>query len=160
MDIITISKSSALTASKTTNLNNSDLCTIAMNNVLFNDDDKINLYVTMRAQGASSTITGAQEQGGCGTAVEEFNPGFYPFATAGSQCAALVQSLDWANDNLVNDYEYIRLGSSTSTTGYLVSGTLTSTKTEFNDPFDETAGIGFIKGACWSAAHSIGLNPF
>jgi hypothetical protein len=155
MKIVSITKTSIYNGSaRTTSLNTADMATIAMNNVLFNDDDKVNIYLSTICQGASSVITSASEQGGTGQGEPEVNPQFFPYATEGAQCAAVVTTLDWANNNLEADYEYIRCS-----TGYLVSGTLTSTETEFNNPFD-TAGGQFIAGGCWGQVHQIGLQPF
>ena len=137
-------------------MNVADMCTIAKNNVLFNDSTHLNLYITAECQGVSTYISGATSMGGSGLAVSEINPGFYPYATAGSECAAVVKSLDWANNNLAENYEFI-----TGTGGYLVSGTLTSSKTDFNDPFEiSTANPHFVGGGCWASDHVVGNNPF
>ncbi len=153
MKIISVARTGFVSTSRTTNLSTGDIATIAGNNVLFNDDDKLNVYLDMVVQGSTSFINGATEKGGTGIGEPEVNLGFYPYATKGAQCAALTTTLDWANDNLAKDYEYIVV-----TNGFLVSGTLTTTRTDFNNPFDTAKGV--VKGCCWPDAHRIGVQPF
>lgn len=155
MKICKVAKSTMYTASsRSTNLNNSDLATIAMNNVLFEGSNVV-LYLNSTVQGVSTIITSATELGGTGLPESEINAGFYPYATAGAECAAVVTSLDWANKNLASDYEYIVIASG----AYLVSGTLVSSESEFNDPFEATID-GFVSGGCWASTHAIGVQPF
>jgi len=162
MKIVSIAKSAFYsTGTSRSSLNNADMCTIAKSNVLFNDLDRLNLYVAEQCQGVSSVMTGATELGGTGVAEVEINPGFYPYATAGSECAAVVTSLDWANNNLGEDYEFISNASTGTASAFLVSGTLTSSKTDFNDPFEVGSdNPGFVQGVCWASQHVIGNNPF
>lgn len=153
MKIVKVTKASMYTsASRTTALNTADMATLAKNNILFEGSNLV-LYLNGTVQGASTFITSATELGGTGIPESEINAGFYPYATAGAECAAVVTSLDWANKNLAEDYEYVKL-----TGAYFVSGTLVSSESEFNDPF--ATGADFVGGGCWASTHAIGVQPF
>lgn len=92
-------------------------------------------------------------------------PAFYPVATKGAECAAIVSTLSWADRNLNEGYEYVYLlySATANAERYFVSGVLNSSQTLANDPFDPTkGGAGVIAGqaACWKSTYSQGVNPF
>lgn len=92
---------------------------------------------------------------GNNSAIVEVKPKYFPVATKGAECGALVSSLDWADVNLI-DYEYIQLG----TSDFFVTGVLNSSQTQANDPFDSNDSPGIKSGCCWNGGYSEGLNPF
>lgn len=95
--------------------------------------------------------------GGSSQPIQTVTPAYFPYATAGSECAAIVSTLDWADNNLAEGYEWLQLNNGAGTEAYFVSGVLTSSETQFNDPF---AAAGFTKGCCWAGDYKIGVNPF
>ena len=118
--------------------------------------DKLILYVTKAPQGLKNFGTLA---GGTSNPIKQVQPAFYPFATQGAECAAVVKSLDWADANLEQGYEWIQVNDST-TKNYFVSGILNSSETDFNNPFETGAALPFLNGTCWEGSYSIGNNPF
>ena len=78
----------------------------------------------------------------------------------GSECGAVCDSLNWADDNLFAGYEYMLIERTSATDAlYFVSGILNSSQTLSNDPFT-VAVKSFQFGACWNAEYAVGLNPF
>lgn len=150
MDIRRIANSSLSNASAS-----GDLFTMAKAHWVL-DSTSSYLYMDYIAQNASATFTGAVA---AGTSVPAKNcqPDYYPVATKGAECGALVSSLSWADSNLEEGYEWILLG----TNKYFVSGVLNSSQTLANDPFDSTkGGVGVIAPACWDSQFMVGVNPF
>jgi len=92
---------------------------------------------------------------GNNSAVVEVKPKYFPVATKGAECAALVSTLDWADVNLT-DYEYLQL----SATSYFVTGVLNSSQTQANDPFNSSDSPGVTSACCWNGGYVEGLNPF
>lgn len=122
-----------------------DLFTIAVNTLEVNGSDSYALYAKIVA---NSTRILTTEIAGDNRGVIEVTPEFYPYATAGAECAAFVTDLSWADNNL-NNYEYVKTDNGGTTSGWLVFGVLNSTKTEFNDPFASNL---VQNAACWNAA--------
>lgn len=125
---------------------NGDLFTIAVNTMEVNGADSFALYVSVQANDTRILTSGA-ELGGDNAGIVTVTPEFYPYATDGSECAAFVSDLSWADNNL-HSYEYVVTDDGVATNGYLVFGVLNSSKTQFNDPF---SGTGFVKGCCWNS---------
>lgn len=92
---------------------------------------------------------------GNNSATVEVKPKYFPVATKGAECGALVSTLDWADVNL-SDYEYIQLGA----TSFFVTGVLNSSQTQANDPFDASDSPGIVSACCWNGGYAEGLNPF
>ena len=119
-------------------------------------------YISLRDADADLTSEGLLN-GGNNTPVLSVSPKYYPVATKGSECAALVSSLNWADLNLVS-YEYMLLSKTQAGAEvYLVTGVLNSSQTQANDPFGsqgESQGLVSGKGCCWSGTYTEGLNPF
>ena len=113
------------------------------------------IYTIYQSLQASGGIKNGVQIAGDNDPVVDVTPKFFPVATAGAECAALVSSLNWADNNL-GTYEYIKLGSSS----YFVTGVLNSSQTQANDPFNSTDSPGFVSGSCWAADYAPGLNPF
>jgi len=95
---------------------------------------------------------------------ENVQPSFYPVATRGAECGAIVTSLNWADKNLAKGYEFVILVFTQGRASkYFVSGVLNSTQTDANDPFG-TEGVsqGLVsgQGACWAGLYSPGQNPY
>ena len=131
-----------------------DFFTIAVNKMEVQGSDTFTLYVDIEAEGVTSLVTGSLIAGD-NEGVKSITPEFFPYATEGAECAAFVTSLTWADNNL-HEYEYVKTDDGTNV-GYLVFGELSSTKTDFNDPFDATAAgtrLGFVSAACWDASAS------
>lgn len=80
-------------------------------------------------------------------AVPQVTPDFFPYATAGAECAAIVTGLTWAEQNL-SAFEFILVDKVKG--DYFVTGILNSSKTEFNDPFAATA---LAAATCWSGGY-------
>lgn len=135
---------------------NADLYTIAVNKLECTGLDSFLLYVTQQDPNATllTSVVGGDNQ-----PIAQVTPEFFPFATAGAECAAVVTSLDWADQNL-NDYEYIKGDAGAAGGRYIVFGTLNSTATEFNDPFEAPTSPddavrqtnGFVSGCCWKGS--------
>lgn len=115
-------------------------------------------YVSLTGEG--QTIMTGDLVAGTSTATQNVAPAYFPVATFGSECGAVVSDLAWADQNLNKGYEYI-VSSVGQTTRYFVSGVLNSSQTLSNDPFGTAGtGQGFINGACWSSSYAQGVNPF
>lgn len=137
---------------------------IAVNQIIVADyknaSAKHNVYVNQQDSPVGGTLAG-----GTSAPITNVHPAYFPVATKGAECAALVTNLSWADSNLYAGYEYFIL-SDTGTGAarrvtYFVSGILNSTQTEANDPFGtQGAAIGFQSGCCWSGDYTVGLNPF
>ena len=105
--------------------------------------------------GADIASRGGVLVAGNNEAVVEVKPQFFPVATKGAECAALVTSLNWAESNL-ESYEFIAVATQGGTQ-YFVTGVLNSPQTQANDPFAKSEVQG---AACWNAGFLPGLNPF
>jgi hypothetical protein len=87
-------------------------------------------------------------------------PKYYPTATKGAECSAMVDNLSWADKNLTN-YEYVLLSTAQGKITYFVTGILNSSQTLANDPFGSQGTTdGFLSGTCWNGQYTEGLNPF
>lgn len=138
---------------------NDDLYCIAKNQVIplgngTGTTDFAILYVNVKPDGLTQSI--GVKIGGTSSPTQSVTPSYFPFATEGAECAAIVSSLSWSDNNLAAGYEYIQLNVGASI-AYFVSGILTSSETDFNDPF---TAAGFTQGCCWEGSYSVGLNPF
>lgn len=148
-----------------TNSTNDDLFAVAKNNAIplgtgTSTADKMLVYLTVEPKVISAAALGTVI-GGCSNPNTSVQPAYYPFATLGSECAAIVTSLDWADNNLATGYEYLQVYNVNTAYKYFVSGVLTSSKTDFNDPFDAVkSGTQFTKGCCWNGDFMVGINPF
>lgn len=92
--------------------------------------------------------------GGTSVPAQVVQPAYYPKAVKGSECAAQVLTLDWANENLEAGYQWLKTNG-----GYFVSGVLNSTQTDANDPFS-SADIVPGNVACWKEPYGVTYNPF
>lgn len=138
---------------------NDDLYTIAKNSLIplgngSGSTDAAILYVNVKPEGLTQSV--GTKIGGTSSPVKSVTPSYFPYATEGSECAAVVSTLSWADNNLAQGYEWVQVNVGASI-AYFVSGILTSSETEFNDPF---AAAGFTQGCCWEGSFSVGLNPF
>lgn len=113
-------------------------------------------YATQQAEG--QTIQTASEiLAGNSLPVVQRAPSYYPVATQGAECGAIVTTLGWADSNLVKGYEFANL----ATGVFFVSGVLNSSQTLSNDPFNPAlGGVGFTAGSCWSGTYLSQMNPF
>lgn len=138
---------------------NDELFAVAVNNVIplgaGAASDKMLCYLSI-VPGKLKTGLGSIV-GGTSVPVTKVQPSYFPFATEGAECAAIVSNTDWADDNLQAGYEYLQLNNDNATPRYFVSGVLNSSETQFNDPFADT---NVIKAVCWEGAFKIGVNPF
>jgi len=107
------------------------------------------------SDGAYTNATGIAVVGGTNAPVVDVKPQYFPVATKGSECAALVSTLSWADSNLTN-YDFLQLDAST----YFVTGVLNSSQTQANDPFNSTDAPGILSGCCWLSDYKSGVNPF
>lgn len=98
--------------------------------------------------------------GGTSDPVQNVQPSYFPVATKGAECAAVVTNKSWADNNLMKGYEWLLLQTASGTTKYLVSGILNSSQTQANDPFDSTDSPGVDSACCWDGDYTVGLNPF
>lgn len=128
--------------------------------------DRHVVYINQYASGSPLFNTLLAENFGGTQDTESVDfPSFYPVATKGAECAAVVSSLTWANKNLVTGFEfmYCVYSATSANNRYFVSGILNSSQTLSNDPFG-TQGVadGLISGlaACWSSGYEQGVNPF
>lgn len=138
---------------------NDDLYTIAKNSAIPLGSGSVStdaaiVYVNVKPDNMTQVI--GSKIGGTSSPVKSVTPSYFPFATEGAECAALVTTLSWADNNLASGYEWLQLNVGASIK-YFVSGILTSSETEFNDPFSAT---GFSQGCCWEGAYAVGINPF
>lgn len=93
------------------------------------------------------TVTLALPQAaGTSDPAENMNPSFFPVATEGSECAAIVNNKRWADVNLEAGYEWALVPTSGNVAQYFVSGVLNSSQTEANDPFAQSE---IVSAACW-----------
>ena len=141
---------------------NDDLFVLAKNSAIPQGSgaattDKMVVYVNIEPKTISAQAIGSKI-GGTSSPNQSVQPAYFPFATLGAECAAIVSSLNWADNNLATGYEYLQLYTASGTFKYFVSGVLTSSQTDFNDPFE--VANGFVKGACWAGSYSVGVNPF
>lgn len=143
--------------------NSADIYAVAVNSAIPQQIDGkggLLLYASVLPEGITTGMF--EEVAGTSAAVLSVSPQYYPFATDGAECGAVVENLSWANDNLETGYEYIQLvkadASKSITSVYFVSGILNSSKTDFNDPFDSDKGVVFA--ANWAGEYAVGLNPF
>jgi hypothetical protein len=128
--------------------------------------DKHAVYINQYASG-SSLFNTLLTEAPAGTQEEESVdfPGYFPVATKGSECAAVVSSLTWANKNLFPGYEFIWLlfSATPASNRYFVSGVLNSSQTQANDPFGtqgQADGLLAGQAACWASGYTDGLNPW
>ena len=108
----------------------------------------------------SDGAVGGDLVGGTSSPITNVHPAYFPVATKGAECAAVVTDLSWADNNLFAGYEYFTLNVKSGTTQYFVSGILNSSQTEANDPFNASDAPGIVKAANWSGDYSVGLQPF
>lgn len=94
-------------------------------------------YVTESVEG-NTIIASGTLYGGTSEPIDNINPSFFPVATKGAECAAIVSDLAWADSNLIEGYEFFECTSTSGTPRFFVSGTLNSSQTLANDPFDDT----------------------
>ena len=139
--------------------NSADLYTASKAKWILTSTTKANVYLDERATG--DTKFSASAVAGTSVPATEVQPEFFPVATKGSECGALVSSLTWADKNLEGGYEYVRLGTINAKNLIFVSGVLNSTQTLSNDPFGtQGQADGFVDGACWAGAYMPGQNPY
>lgn len=98
--------------------------------------------------------------GGTSAPVTNVHPAYFPVATKGSECAATVTNLSWADNNLYAGYEWFAVNTASGTTTYFVSGILNSSQTQANDPFDPADAPGVVSACCWNGDYTVGLQPF
>lgn len=119
-------------------------------------------YISLKDNEANLATYGLTV-GGNNTPVLSVQPKFYPVATRGAECSALVTSLNWADLNLSN-YEYMLVSLTQGGDAiYFVTGVLNSSQTQANDPFGtegEAQGLVSGNGCCWAGTYTEGLNPF
>ena len=138
---------------------NDDLYTISKNSVIplgngASSTDAAIVYINIKPTGMTQSI--GSKIGGTSTPLQSVTPSYFPYATEGSECAALVTSLSWADNNLAQGYEWLQLNVGASIV-YFVSGVLTSSETDFNDPFAATE---VNNACCWEGSYQAGNNPF
>lgn len=111
-------------------------------------------YVSLTGEG--NTILTGDLLAGTSTATQNVAPAYFPVATFGAECGAVVNDLSWADQNLNKGYEYIvtSIGQATS---FFVSGVLNSTQTLSNDPFAQSQ---VTSASCWTSSYAQGVNPF
>lgn len=131
-----------------------DLYTIANGAILIDDRPQsasISGSFNVKAQG--STILGVV-LGGDSNPVVEVQPSYYPKAIMGAECAAVVTSLSWADQNLNDGYQFFP-----TARGYFVAGVLNSSQTDANDPF-ASAEIVASQVSCWKENYSRTFNLY
>lgn len=124
-------------------LSAADLYTVANGNVLLSERPQtaaISGGFEVKAQG--ETILGTV-RGGDSKPVVEVQPSYYPKAILGAECAAVVSSLTWADQNLNDGYQYFP-----TARGFFVAGVLNSTQTDANDPFASSLIVA-NQASCW-----------
>lgn len=135
-------------------MTSSDLYTIANGAILLDDRPNsaaISGTFATKAQGA--TILGTL-LGGDSNPVIEVQPSYYPKAIMGAECAAVVSSLSWADENLNDGYQFFP-----TARGFFVSGVLNSSQTDANDPFAATEIVA-NQVSCWKEAYSRTFNLY
>lgn len=136
---------------------------VAVNNIILPEPKKFSLYVNQQDGATDGALVG-----GTSSPIVNVHPAYFPVATKGAECAAIVTTLAWADANLFAGYEYFILEDKRDGTGkgavaYFVSGILNSSQTQANDPFDPSkGGTGIVagEGCCWAGDYTVGLNPF
>lgn len=132
------------------------------------DDLQFTVYVEQAANGVFGTVgttaSGDYTHKGASNSipVTSVAPSYFPVATAGSECAAVVKSLSWADSNLLTGYDYILYNPKTTAANqrYFVTGILNSSQTQANDPFSSTTYPDVVKACCWAGNFVSGVNPF
>lgn len=157
MEIYFLAVKTALPRSST--INAGDLYQLATANMIPSSKTSATVYLTQRVSG-STLFASNSEFGGNSQPAVGVSPTYFPFATAGSECAALVKSISWAHNNLELGFEYIQTDDTSGNTCFFVTGVLTSSETEFNNPFDTAASKDVIIASCWASSFAPGLNPF
>lgn len=146
--LVNVSAITALSAADLYTLANANL------NVTANPDTSaISGAFSVAASGQTVVDPRLGLYGGDSYPIVEVQPSYYPKAIKGSECAALVQSLSWADENLETGYQFIKCG----TADFFVSGVLNSTQTQANDPFTKPD---IISVACWQEAYSRTFQVF
>jgi hypothetical protein len=142
-------------------INAGDLYQMATANMIPSAKNAMTVYLTQRVAG-STLFPSSQEYGGNSQPAVGVSPTYFPFATAGSECAALISDLSWAHNNLELGFEYILCDDTAGALSYFVTGVLTSSETEFNDPFEPlgTKNGAVVIASCWASSFAPGLNPF
>lgn len=140
--------------------NGADLYSIAVNQAIpmeVSGKDGLIVYASVLPEGITTNLF--DEAGGTSAPVLNVTPQYYPYATDGAECAAIVKNLTWADNNLETGYEYLLLtpASGSNPAQYFVSGVLNSTKTQFNDPFG-SSDVTFAVN--WAGNFAVGINPF
>ena len=134
-----------------------DLFSLAKASFMFDTDKSapgITAYVSVTGEG-NAILTG-DLLAGTSTATTNVAPSYFPVATFGAECGAVVTDLAWADQNLNKGYEYIVTTIGQAST-FFVSGVLNSTQTLSNDPFAQSQ---VTAAACWTSLYSAGVNPF
>lgn len=128
------------------------------------DDIQFTVYVDQAANGQFGTaLTDYTLQGASNSIpVTSVAPSYFPVATAGSECAAVVKSLSWADSNLLTGYDYILYNPKATAANqrFFVTGILNSSQTQANDPFSSTTYPDVVKACCWAGNFVSGVNPF
>lgn len=96
------------------------------------------------------------------TPVQSVAPSFFPVATAGAECGAVVKNLSWADQNLLTGYDSVLVNPSAAAADqrYFVTGILNSSQTQANDPFSSTTYPDVVSACCWAGNFVSGVNPF
>lgn len=128
------------------------------------DDIQFTVYVDQAANGTFGTVsTDYTYKGACNSIpVTSVAPSYFPVATAGAECAAVVKSLSWADSNLLTGYDFVLYNpkGSSANQRYFVTGILNSSQTQANDPFSSTTYPDVVKACCWAGNFVSGVNPF
>jgi hypothetical protein len=154
MNIQPVSKSTLVIAA---NLTNANFFTLAKSKWMFDTNKNsttILLYNSLKSSG-QTVFAASDTAGGTSDPITEVTPAFYPVATKGAECGAVVTSLSWADQNLGSGYEWVKLASGV----FFVSGLLNSSETLSNNPFNTAAGRNFTAGGCWSGSFSAEVAP-
>lgn len=155
---------------------NDDLFNIAVNeftsSLLYAStkvDVQYTFYVAIASNGQFAsdltTMTTYQHVGN-NIPVQSVAPAYFPVATAGAECAVVLEdSLSWADNNLLTGYDWFLINPQASKADqrYFVTGILNSSQTEANDPFSGGTGGTYPdvqKACCWAGNFVSGVNPF
>lgn len=127
--------------------------------------DKISIWYDEVPNGLGAALKGSTGIAGTSDVEDIVTPAFFPVATKGAECAAICNSLNWADQNLEAGYEFVQVlySAVVGASRFFVSGVLNSSQTLSNDPFGtqgEAQGLLTRQAACWSGAYSVGVNPF
>lgn len=138
-----------------------DLCSLARNKWQFSGkkptthNDLVHIFVEEQAENQAILLTGSKVAG-TSDAIENLSPSFFPVATMGAECAAIISDLAWADKNLDTGYEWAYVTDSPfSKVLIFVSGVLNSSQTDANDPFADPL---VISASCWDALYQQGMN--